>query len=567
MTTFATRNRQRRSMKRISFILACLCALLLVSSCSGGDKQQMLRQLEELERMNRAYEPMTNDTLAQQLVDYFDRHGTSNERIRSYYILGCVYRDLDEAPRALDSYLAAIERADTTNKDCDYRTLIAINAQMSAIFHRQNLPQDEIRALNNVIRFTRMMGDSLNYINYQELLIKPYYLLGKTDTVLNIINNVNSLLMQRGHKQFPPLGVGTAAWINIERGQFTEAHRYLCMYEQDCNVVDSLGNVAKGWESYYWIKGFYELGINNSDSAELYFRKAMCFGDFNCSSNAYKGLISVYQRKRVIDSIAKYSRLHEEALDSLHNQMRTEAIHQATSLYDYSNFQRIAEQEAQKKREAWQLLRSLIAIAILLTVFSCFYYRKKRRIEFERLCQLDKALVVAKTELHIIKEEQEIFKKKDYDAVIDRNKKIEQELKLRIAELEKENNTKKEASATDNFNAFKCSKIVGVFSKKALFTKEHPIPNKAEWAALENQFINDMPATYRMLNKNKKLSSLELNTCILLLLDYEESTIVGLTGTSSQSVSIAKRRANMKIFNEKSAVTLKYYLKRLIKHY
>ena len=62
----------------------------------------------------------------------------------------------------------------------------------------------------------------------------------------------------------------------------------------------------------------------------------------------------------------------------------------------------------------------------------------------------------------------------------------------------------------------------------------------------------------------KKLSELELRTCILLILDFEEGAIVGLTQTSSAVVSIAKRRANQKLFNEKTATTLKYNLKKLI---
>lgn len=89
-----------------SFItLACLCALFLVPACSGGDKEQMLRQLEELERMNRADSVMQNDSLAEQLVEYFDRHGTPNERMRAHYILGRTYADMGEAPRALEAYL------------------------------------------------------------------------------------------------------------------------------------------------------------------------------------------------------------------------------------------------------------------------------------------------------------------------------------------------------------------------------------------------------------------------------------------------------------------------------
>ena len=91
-----------------SFVL-----LLLLSAC-GEDHEQMLRQLTELERMNRADSVMQNDTLAESLVRYFDRHGSANERMRAHYILGRTYADMGEAPAAINAYLDAADCADTT---------------------------------------------------------------------------------------------------------------------------------------------------------------------------------------------------------------------------------------------------------------------------------------------------------------------------------------------------------------------------------------------------------------------------------------------------------------------
>lgn len=73
--------------------------LLLLTAC-GHRHEQMLQQLTELERQNRADSVMHNDTLALQLTDYFDHHGTANERLRAHYILGRTYADMGEAPAA-----------------------------------------------------------------------------------------------------------------------------------------------------------------------------------------------------------------------------------------------------------------------------------------------------------------------------------------------------------------------------------------------------------------------------------------------------------------------------------
>jgi hypothetical protein len=75
----------RQPLKAVLGMLA-----LLLAAC-GESHEQMVLQLEELERQNRADSLLLNDSLARALADYFDRHGTPNEQMRAYYILGRTY--------------------------------------------------------------------------------------------------------------------------------------------------------------------------------------------------------------------------------------------------------------------------------------------------------------------------------------------------------------------------------------------------------------------------------------------------------------------------------------------
>ena len=91
--------------KSVLNIIMTVVALAILTGCSG-DKAQRLQLLEQLEQQNRSGEAMLNDSLAEELVTYFDRHGDANERMRSRYILGRTYYCLDELPRALEMYNA-----------------------------------------------------------------------------------------------------------------------------------------------------------------------------------------------------------------------------------------------------------------------------------------------------------------------------------------------------------------------------------------------------------------------------------------------------------------------------
>ena len=91
-------------MKRaLTYSLSCVCALVLLMGCAR-DGAQMREQLSALEQRNSSGEPMENDSLAEALVDYFDRHGSANERMRAKYILGRTYYCLGELPRALERH-------------------------------------------------------------------------------------------------------------------------------------------------------------------------------------------------------------------------------------------------------------------------------------------------------------------------------------------------------------------------------------------------------------------------------------------------------------------------------
>ena len=91
---------------------------------------RMRYDMLHLKAENKAFVPLTSDSIAKNLVNYYDAWGNANEQMMAYYLLGCVYRDKGDSPRAIDSYLNAIAKADTT-KDCDYKSLGAVYSQMT----------------------------------------------------------------------------------------------------------------------------------------------------------------------------------------------------------------------------------------------------------------------------------------------------------------------------------------------------------------------------------------------------------------------------------------------------
>ena len=59
---------------------------------------------------NKCYDTLPPDSILSEVAAFYDRHGSANEQLRAHYLLGCAYRDLGEAPQALQCYQDAIDR-------------------------------------------------------------------------------------------------------------------------------------------------------------------------------------------------------------------------------------------------------------------------------------------------------------------------------------------------------------------------------------------------------------------------------------------------------------------------
>lgn len=507
----------------------------------------------------------TTDSLTLSLVDYFDSKGTDDERALSYYLYGCSLADLGQAPKALQAYYTALESIDTTKVDCNYNLLKGIYGQMSTIFDAQNLPHDEIWALNHYIENVKKTSDESEYLFAKYRMVSPYFLLNDNDTVLQITQVIYEAFKQLGDNQNAAIILGPTVHIYVERGLLDKAREALRIYEQESGLFDVYGRIKRGYETYYYYKGAYELAINQLDSAEIYFRKAI---RYEYLSGGYKGLLSVYRKRNNVDSVYHFSLLYEAAQDALHNQMRTTAIHQMSALYNYNRSQQEAEQEREKSRRLKMYFVCIaIGISIPLFILLWLYLRnqKKKKHEFAMLNTKLQNTVIAHSE---ISTELQMLKSKNFDGIIAEKEIKESELKNEIDKLKKEIANYQQAKVRepiDNLDAFLCSDIAQLFIKKANLKTERPQPTEREWSLLQTQFCKNLPFLSKSFIEGTPLSPLQQHACILIILGIPEATIRMMLGSSKSVFSDTKARSNERLFGQSDARSLKINLFKALK--
>lgn len=104
-------------------------------------------------------------------------------------------------------------------------------------------------------------------------------------------------------------------------------------------------------------------------------------------------------------------------------------------------------------------------------------------------------------------------------------------------------------------NVYRKSEIVAVFKQKSSLKIGTPNPSDVEWQTLEDSFAECFPRLYSKMEQ-AKLARQELQVCLLILLQFGNSTMAVLMLTNTNVICNVKKRTNEKLFGEASATSL-----------
>lgn len=338
--------------------------------------QQMHYDLIYAKAMNKSFVDFTTDSVMKRVVAYYDKHGSVNERMLAYYLLGCVYRDLQDAPASLDNYYKAVELADTTSASCDYALLSRIHGAMLVLYNKESSPLMSIKEAKLAAKYAWMAKDTLAAVVAYRNQVGGYYDLGNSDSVLSISLKAHDFCRKNGLITEMYHGLNAIIDVYINRKDYKRADYYIQMMRQKSNSFITPNLVRRGSELLYYNIGRYYCGIGKVDEGIGYFRKILTADHitFNQKEAAYRGLHIAYQLKGIPDSISKYAQLFVNANDSSYRHSTVESMYNIQSMYDY-------QQRALKAQTENQLLWLSMALGGVVLIFVAvvvFLYIRKQ---------------------------------------------------------------------------------------------------------------------------------------------------------------------------------------------
>ena len=606
-------------MRRLPHILLCLWALCMLIGCAGDGYTPALRTADSLmndspsvalamldslkgeaqgwskaQRMryhlltmkarNKAYVDFTSDSLAKDVVEYYDNHGTANDRLLAHYLLGCVYRDLGESPHAVDCFQDAVACVDTTAKDCDYYTLSSVYSQMADQYRMQLLLSYEIDARWKASHYAGLAKDTLHMIYDMDLASGAYILLNKVDSGEIVQKQVVKLYQKHGYKRHSLEASTVLISLYLHKpDKGKKIKELLTTFDKEYDLFDKDGNLPPAKRQYFYYKGKYFDQINRLDSAEYYYRKIYHLGmTYSTKDVMYRGLLSIFEKRHQADSVSKYSKLFCEANDSSIAKKDQELTAKMSASYNYNRFQKLAqdnEKRANKNRMILIIIVGLVIIIalILWNLYQSEKHKKQRELEILK-SDYSNATDEYNKNLHTLKLLEETHKStisemlKELTHTQDENISFRQQLEDQIAqyettkeELENENESLKEKIARlqkeegiskyiDKSKRFKDTAIVDRF----MLIAESPLmmPDDDEWEELVNTTSDYYPELIRDMDKLHGISVQEIRLCILVAMSIRESDVARMMGVSNQRVSNIKSALNKKLFGDSSARSL-----------
>ena len=501
-----------------------------------SQSQKMRYELLRHKAMNKAYISFTSDSIMKEVVDYYDRHGSANERMLANYVLGCVYRDLHEAPLALEYYNKATEQADTTAADCDYGTLYRVYSQMGFLFSKQYLPYQELNAFDKAEKYAYLAKDTFNAIvNYQNQG-EVYDFLGKKDSAIAINLQAAKLFKKHGNDYAAAIAFGCNYNYYIEKKDSINAKKAFEAYNSAGYEGNSNYEDAKAYVLYQ--KGTYYLFVNKQDSAydNLSLSFKMC-KSYSIKAATTKALAQYYAKVNQPAMAMKYALQSSEYNDSDLIEARKTQLQQVQAMYDYGRNQEIARMAELKAKRSTQMNYMIVFACVVLFLFLSYVYRKQLALKKKRIAASKLVYEDCLLKLKRLQEEKA-------QLVVENDKKLtqiitekENAISKLVSEIHDIQNRYSLSSMSDVYLVLKNSSIY----KKIQCIEAHPLEEMTEedWTELANTVEELIPNFIPML-KNR-VSDRDYRICLLIRLGIPTSLMARLLNLSDAAISKSRK--------------------------
>lgn len=507
---------------------------------------QMYYQLLTIKAKDKAYITHTSDSLIKTVVKYYEERKDRERLPETYYYAGRVYRDLGDAPQALEYLQKAIE----STKDCtDYRLISRIYSQTGTLYLYQDTYDQALEVFRKAYQYCLSDKDSIGMV---------YSLrdIGRTFTTLNCADS--ALYYYKGALNYAEQ-IHNNHLVGVVQAELSGLYIQLEMYPEAFTAIQCSNKYIKGHNiaPFYAILADYYYYTNQLDSATFYYTQTASFDDLYQKQGSYKGLGNIARKKGQYKEAMEYFDKYLICTDSIKDITNTETIRKMQSLYNYQlkekENSRLQHQAANYKLWNILLIFSLLSLVFLFIAYHQFRKKKEQQqlVKQERIKQIQKERYAqSNTYLEKNKEQIKEVELSLHKAEIEKDQLRQDLLKAQKSLIEK---TNEQITATQRVQkqselALKHSDIYKKFHF-AVQESDEKIGND-DWKELMcavdeayNQFTTRLLELYPM-------KTIEIQVCVLIKIGLSPAQIAFITIRSRQAISSIRKRLYSKVMGK-----------------
>lgn len=527
------------------------------SISSEPESTQMYYRLLSIKAKDKAYITHTSDSLIKTVVNYYKSKKDKKRLPEAYYYAGRVYRDLGDAPQALDYFQKAIEMSE---RSTDYDLISLMQSQTGMLFLYQDIYSKALDAFKKAHYYAALSKDSTSMVFTLRDIGRAFTGMNKKDSTLYYYKEAEQVAKK----------IKDTHLISIINQEVANIYTQLGDYQKAQDAIQHSSCTTRGCTpAYYAVLAELYYETDRIDSAQFYYTKLLSIGNYYHRQVAYKRLYKLAQQHGHISEALNYMDKYLLYTDSIQKQKNAEAVQKVSSLYNYQ----LREKESSRLMKTTQeqkiwlivLTASIAIITIILFTVSIYNQQRKKEHEIETKRLQEKLKIIANeqylnSQQYIIENEKRIEELKAKTKKTE-NKKNQIEKELQEAEtvlLELTNKliTTKQKLQVLSEATLKESQIYKDFYHVAKMPNSENISlktkvNQEDWKELIsiiNQTYNNF--TWRLQSLYPQISEQELRICILLKISIPPKGIAEVTAHSKQSISSSRKKLYEVTHNE-----------------
>lgn len=526
---------------------------------TAPEHEQMYYQLLRIKAADKAYIAHTSDDEIMKLVDYYESAGSDKSLLtQTYYYAASVYRDLNDAPQALEYFQKAL---DVLPKNADVTLKSNIYNQSAHLFLYQDLYDEALKRFKESYICDSIVNDTTALIYSLRDIAFTYDALSKSDSSRLYYNKAYDLATIYGNHEIQ------IDIISQMASHFLIAKDYNKMNECLKRSLYSSENTDKTID--YNLAAIMFMRTGMYDSAYYYCNKVLGKGKITTKQTAAYNLIKIYSQRKDYENIQKMLKLYTLYTDSVNKITAIESMARMNSMYNYQL--REKENLRLKEENKSNIIKIFIAVIIsIIAIFILIIYGIKTKHKHQQYRNQINNLKRLRHEEYLRSEEyiqknlKEIERlEAELSNTSDENYMLKEKLKEKVDELVLANNrahTEIEIKQKQR-NKLMASTANDIINKR--IAQQKPL-NQKDWQEI-NECINEILPDFKTnLYGSCSVSEQEYHMCILIKMDIGNKEMSELLCRSTSAISLARKRLYAKIFDkEGTAKQFDEYVKTL----